>query len=323
MPVKYKDYYEILGVRRDAAADAIRKNYRKLARQYHPDVNKGAGAEGKFKESSEAYEVLSDPEKRGQYDRLGAAWKQGQDFTPPPGWENIHFESRGPRGARSAHGRGFEEFGGEFSDFFESLFGGHGFAQQQEPWASPAAGQDVEAEITIALEDAYRGATKTISLQAQQPDERGRVRRSLKNYEVHIPAGTTDGSRIRLSGQGQAGHEGGPAGDLYLRVHIAPHASFRLREYDLETDLAISPWEAALGAVVPVPTMDGTASLRIPPGTQSGQKIRLKGKGMPQRRGDGRGDLFAVVKIVVPTTLDAKERELFQELAKRSSFKPR
>lgn len=327
MALKYKDYYAILGVSRDADNEKIKKAYRKLARQYHPDVNKDPSAEGRFKEISEAYDVLSDTEKRKRYDTLGANWKNGQDFTPPPGWENIHFSFHGPQD----FGRqgGFEDVGGGFSDFFESLFGGwRGQAGptrgRRSHWAAaPERGQDQESEITVPLEDVYHGATRNIALHVQGLDENGRVRRSVRQYDVRIPRGMTDGARIRLSGQGGAGVEGGAAGDLYLRMHIEPHPVFRVNQHDLEVDLPLAPWEAALGATVHVPTMEGEASVRVPAGTQGGQRIRLRGKGLPRRTGEGHGDLHAVVKIVVPPRLSGREKELLEELARVSSFRPR
>ena len=330
MAVKFKDYYETLGVSRTADAAEIRKAYRKLARQYHPDVNKNSGAESRFKEISEAHEVLSDPEKRKRYDTLGTDWKSGQEFTPPTGWENVHF---GFHGSGAPHQESFDQGEVDFSDFFESLFGGGGGGGPRpgsagrgggRRWSSAAAGQDQESEITIALEEAYHGAKKSISLQSVEIDPMtGRPHKQVKSYEVKIPAGATDGTRIRLAGQGGTGSGGGPSGDLYIRLRIAPNDRFRLNGYDIETDLSLSPWEAALGATVSVPTMEGTASVRIPGGTQTGQRIRLKGKGMPRRRDQGRGDLFAVVKIVVPASLSAEEKKLFEQLARVSPFKPR
>lgn len=321
MSVQFKDYYAILGVPRDASEDVIRKAYRKLARQYHPDVSKKSGAEEKFKEITEAYEVLSDAGKRERYNTLGSNWKNGQSFTPPPGWQNVHFEF--PGGGRGAP---FEGMGGGFSDFFEMLFGGaqgsrSGFAQ--DGWDAEQPGEDQETELEVSLEDVYRGATKAITLRFSGRDAAGRMRRQERSYEVKIPAGAADGTRIRLSGQGGGGSGGGRAGDLYIRLRIAPHERFRVQGHDLETDLPVSPWEAALGADVTVETMDGKAAVRVPPGVQSGQKIRLRERGLPRRRGQGRGDLLAVVKIAVPRTLSAEERRLFEELARRSSFQPR
>ncbi|MBW1980043.1 MAG: DnaJ domain-containing protein [Deltaproteobacteria bacterium] len=319
MAVKFQDYYEILGVKRDASQDDIRRAYRKLARKYHPDVNKDRNAEEKFKQVNEAYEVLKDPEKRKLYDQLGPDWKAGQDFKPPPGWENVHFEFRRGPGAEAF------DFGHGFSDFFEALFGqgmgGGGAARARHSvWAVP--GQDHEAEISISLEDAYRGATKTITLQTHEVDEKGYLRPVNHTYQVRIPPGTTDGSRIRLRGKGGEGVAGGPPGDLYLKVNIEPHPRFKVDGHDVLVEVPVAPWEAALGATVKVPLIDGSVSLKIPAGFQSGQKLRLRGKGLP-KKGGGRGDLLAQVKITVPKRLTAKEKELFSELARVSTFDPR
>ena len=323
--MKFQDYYETLGVSRSASQDEIKKTFRRLAQKYHPDVNKDPGAEAKFKEINEAYEVLGDPEKRKRYDALGANWKAGQDFTPPPGWENIHFNFRT---AGADQGFDFESFGG-FSDFFETLFGqglGSRFrsANAHEDYAGFSInGEDQEAAITISLEEAYHGATKTIALETQTADRRGIRHRGLKQYEVRIPPGTTEGSRIRLAGQGAPGRGGGAAGDLYLRVHIAPHPHFTVHGHNLHTTVNIAPWEAALGAKVHIPTLDGKIALNIPPGTQSGQQLRVRGKGLPLGRGEGHGDLLVSVRITVPERLSARERQLFEELARISSFNPR
>jgi curved DNA-binding protein len=327
MAVKFQDYSETLGVGRGASTDEIQAAYRKLARKYHPDVNKSPDAEEKFKRLNEAYEVLRDPKKRERYDSLGENWQAGQDFTPPPGWE---FFTRRP--GQGGQGFGFDFFGGNgfeespfsgFSDFFDMLFGGSlGGRMRREPssersggWAS--AGQDQEAEISITLEEAHRGVRKTLTLETTE----GR-RRQSRTLEVNIPAGTPNGHRLRLRGQGGGGGRGGQAGDLYLRVRIAPHPLFRLNGQDLEVEVPIAPWEAALGARIEVPLIEGKASLKLKPGVQSGQRLRLRGKGLAQRSGT-LGDLYALIKIVVPSSLSARERELFEELARLSSFRPR
>lgn len=318
MGVKFRDYYEILGVSRTATQDEIQRAYRKLARKYHPDVNKEPGAEEKFKEINEAYEVLKDPEKRKRYDQLGSHWKAGQDFTPPPGWD-VRFEFG------QGTGKTFEDilfgFGGGsgssgFSDFFELLFGRareagsktsgftSGFTRVQD-------GSDREATIKISLEDAYYGAHKVITLPHGQ-----------KTYEVKIPAGIRPGQKIRLAGQGEPGIGGGRSGDLYLKIEIEPHPVYRLEGRDLYMNLPITPWEATLGGDVTVNTLGGTVTIRIPPGTQSGQKLRLKGKGMPNPKGEA-GDLYAVVQIMVPRHLTSKEKELFEKLREVSKFNPR
>ena len=318
MPVQFKDYYKVLGVPRDADAATLKRSYRKLARQYHPDVSKRAGAEDKFKEITEAYDVLSDPGKRKRYDQLGSRWKNGESFTPPHGWENVHSDFRGS-------GTGPEAFSGageEFSDFFDMLFGGQRTrtSRGRRAGAEPIRGQDQETDLGISLEEAYHGAARTIMLRSEDAESGGEQRR---NYDVRIPPGTTDGSRIRLAGQGAAGLAGGPAGDLYLRIHIQPHPRFVVAGHDLQMELPVAPWEAALGASVTVQTLDGPAALRIPAGISSGQKIRIRERGLLRRKGQGRGDLLASVRIVVPKSLTADERKLFEELARKSPFKAR
>jgi len=329
MAVKFQDYYEILGVPRTATQEEIQRAFRKLAMKYHPDRNKSKGAEEKFKQINEAYEVLRDPEKRSRYDMLGSNWRAGQDFSPPPGWENIHFEFR--PGVEGAAGFDFGGFGAEsFSDFFKTIFGGMGGFQtagRGGPSAAaaggwPVPGGDVEADITISLDEAYRGAKKSVTLNVTEPDSSGRAPQTTKTYEVTIPAGITDGGRIRLAGQGAKGMGGAATGDLYLRVHIAPHPMFRHREHDLEIDVRVTPWEAALGAKVEVPTLDGAVTMTVPAGVQSGQRLRLREKGLPKRSGS-RGDFYAIIQIAVPKDLSEKERQLFEELAKCSRFNPR
>lgn len=345
MAVKYQDYYQTLGVSRTASQDEIQRAYRKLARQFHPDVNKEAGAEARFKLINEAYEVLKDPERRKRYDQLGADWKSGQDFSPPPGWENfgVNFgqqgragRSRSGRAGRSARGAGpdvggFDGFGG-FSDFFEAIFGGGGGGGGASPFgaqgftgrspAGPQPGATHEADLTVSLEDAFRGATRRITLEASQPDGRGGANRSSKSYDVRIPPGTIDGSVIRLAGQGAAGQGGGAPGDLLLRIHIAPDPRFTVSGHDITAPLPISPWEAALGAKVPAPTLDGEVVITIPPGSQSGQRLRLRGKGLPTRAGD-RGDEYVELRIVVPKELSPSERAAFENLRDVSNFNPR
>jgi len=321
MAVKFRDYYESLGVDREASQQQIQAAYRKQARKLHPDVNKSPDAEEKFKRLNEAYEVLRDADKRRRYDSLGENWQAGQDFSPPPGWEFF-----GTRGGQPGAGRGFrfDNFGGDFeetpfsgfSDFFEMLFGlpsnGHGRSGRsgRMSWGRAAPGEDQEAEVTISLEEAHRGVRKSLMLSGG------------KTLEVNIPAGTTDGHRLRLRGQGGSGQGGAEAGDLYLRVRLAPHARFRLNGQDLEAEVPVSPWEAALGARIQVPLLEGQASLKLAPGAQSGQRLRLRGKGLA-RRGGGQGDLYAVIRIVVSASLSERERELYEELARVSTFRPR
>ncbi len=341
MAVKFKDYYEILGVKRDASDKEIHRAFRKLARKYHPDVNPGnPKAEEKFKEINEAYEVLRDAEKRKRYDTLGANWQAGQDFTPPPGWENIHFDFGG---AGDAHETFFGDFGGGgFSDFFKAIFGNmEGFrtATATRPQTRSMRGQDVEAEMTITLEDSFHGSTKSISLQRQEvcascgghgtsgnrscPACQGMgFTSSVRTYDIKIPHGIKDGGRVRLAGQGGAGGGRGPAGDLFIRIHIAPHPTFRMNGHDISVTLPLTPWEAVLGTKVEIPTLEGNATLTIPPGTQSGQRLRMRGKGLHKQRGE-RGDQYVEVRIMVPRQLTPKEQELFAELSRISQFNPR
>jgi curved DNA-binding protein len=326
MAVTFRDYYEVLGVPRTAAQEEIRRSYRKLARKFHPDVNKAKDAEDKFKEINEAYEVLKDPEKRQKYDQLGQNWKAGQEFRPPPGWNVQH--DFGPGGA------GPNEFqwggGGDFSDFFESLFGGQQFqrghrgaggrSRKGPVWTQ--AGSDQEATVKISLEDAFRGATKPINLQSQALTPEGQLSVQEKNYEVKIPAGIQPGQKVRLAGQGGEGSGGGPRGNLYLKIEIEQHPVYRLIGRDLSMELPITPWEAVLGAEVQLMTLAGAVTLKVPPGTQSGQKLRLRGKGMPNPKG-APGDLLALISIVVPKQPSERERELFEELQRISGFQPR
>ncbi len=321
MSVQFKDYYTILGVERSTSQDGIKKAYRKLARKFHPDVSKESGAEERFKEITEAYEVLGDEANRKKYDQLGSTWKQGQEFSPPPGWENAHFEYHTPGDVGSV----FENFGGP-SDFFETLFGGangnrRGAANQSGTRRS--RGADYEADMTISLEDAFHGGKKRFSLQTADVDAAGKLNRKQKTYDVAIPRGAVNGSRIRLAGQGGPGRGSGPPGDLYVRVHIAPHPLFRLDGRQLHMTVPVSPWEAALGAKLDVNVIDGAATLSIPPGVQSGQRLRLRGKGLPGTNGKAHGDLIATVQIRVPKTLSVEEQRLFGELATASSFNPR
>lgn len=326
MAVKYQDYYEILGVPRGATQDEIQSAYRKLARKYHPDINKEKGAEDKFKQVGEAYEVLGDSKKRKKYDQLGRNWQMGDDFSPPPGWNSGNVR-RGQNGDF-----GFDGFGEGFSDFFESIFGAFGRNREtsgDEQGFGDAftgifsrKGQDLETEITIPLNDAYRGARRNISLKTVVSDGNGRTKTINKTLEVNIPTGIVDGTKLRLNGQGGNGSGGGQPGDLYLTVHISSHPRFKVKGKSIEVDLPVTPSEAALGAQISVPLVDGTANITLPAGIKNGKKIRVKGKGLGGR-GDARGDLYGVVKIVVPQKLTEKERALYRELAKVSNFNPR
>jgi curved DNA-binding protein len=331
MSVKFKDYYKILGVSRSATQDEIKKAYRKLARKYHPDVNKDKDAEDRFKEISEAYEVIGDTEKRKQYDELGANWKSGQDFTPPPGWQpptgggQWHFyTSEGGPGEFTAG-----DMGG-FSDFFDMLFGGMGGGprtggpsrRRTRQWNM--RGQDHETEIPVTLEEVYHGAKKNITLQSTDIDQHGQVQRQTRNLNVTIPRGATEGTRIRLPGQGGKGVGDAPSGHLFMRLHIQPHPRFKVSGHNLEMTLPLAPWEAALGAQLPVKMPDGkSAKLTIPSGTQGGTQLRLKGKGLPQAGRKPPGDLIVIVQIAIPRHLNEAERRLFEDLAATSSFKPR
>ncbi len=328
--MKYQDYYEALGVQRTASQDDIKKAYRKLARKYHPDVNKEKGAEEKFKTLSEAYEVLQDPDKRKRYDALGANWKSGQDFRPPPGFDNVRFNFSG-----GGDGNGF----GGFSDFFEAIFGGAGAARGfgfSDAGEYSAGGNIFEglsgfqgggmgrgsathqAKISISLEDAFRGATKAITLAMDEISSAGKPVTTKKNYQVKIPAGTLDGTTIRLAAQGT----NNASGDILLHVQIAPHRRFRLEGANLVLTLPISPWEAALGAQVDVSLIDGQVKIKIPAGSQNGTRLRLKGKGFPQRNGQN-GDCFVELQVAVPKVLSAIEKELLEKLAAQSKFDPR
>jgi curved DNA-binding protein len=319
-PVGFRDYYETLGIPRTASADEIRRAYRKLAREYHPDVNKSEGAEDRFKEISEAYEVLRDEESRAKYDRLGSNWRTGDDVSGAPGFDE-YFRSGGTGAGTGGGGFGgfgdvrvdFGGDGGDFSDFFESFFGG-GRAGRGRRSAGfdgfTSRGADQEAVLELSLEEAARGGKRRVSLA------------DGRSFEVTIPPGVRDGQRIRLAGEGDQSR-GGPSGDLFLRVRLRPHSRFRLEGRDLYVDLPVAPWEGALGASVEVPTLEGHAKVTVPPASSCGRKLRLRGQGMPGGRGESAGDLYAVLKIEVPKSLSARERELFEQLAQVSDFNPR
>lgn len=315
--MEFKDYYTTLGVAKTATPEEIQRAYRKLARKYHPDINKAAGAEDTFKDVGEAYEVLKDPDKRAKYDRYGAAWKVAQESggTPPPGYEDVWVDL----------GRGGSEGAGGFADFsafFEQLFGAGrrpGAARQGAgspgwQWERSTPGADQEATLSLTLEEAARGGQRELSLTDPTTGQ-------VKTYMVTIPKGMRAGQRIRLAAQGAKGTSGAPAGDLYLHVHLLPHPTFRLDGADLYTTLAVTPWGAALGTEVTLPTLTGSVQVKIPPGSSSGRKIRLRGKGFPASTGSA-GDLYAEIRIVVPKHLSDQERQLFEELAKVSHFTP-
>ena len=300
MAVEFKDYYEVLGVPRDASQDDIRRAYRKLAREYHPDLNRESNAEERFKELGEAYEVLSDSDKRQRYDRLGADWR-AQERAPGGGNFEDFFDREGYGGDVR-----FEFGEGAFSEFFDRLFGDGAGARA----SGPLRGLDREALLDLSLEDALAGGRRRLTL------ENGR------SLDVNFPSGVREGQLIRLAGRGAPGRDGGPPGDLYLRVRLKPHPTFRRQGDDLDVDLPVAPWEAALGATVPVPTLSGTARVKVPAGSSSGRRLRLRGRGLP-KPGGGHGDLHAIVKITVPKHLSDEERELFANLAEVSEFDPR
>jgi curved DNA-binding protein len=321
--MEYKDYYGILGLERAATQDEVKRAYRKLARKYHPDLNKEAGAEAKFKEVGEAYEVLGDPEKRAAYDQLGADLKSGQPFEPPPSWDaGYEFSGAGPGGAR--HGGGFEPgSAGHFSDFFESLFGGMGRRRSADGAARAefhAPGEDHHAKIVIDLRDTLEGATRSITLKAPYVDADGHVGLRERTLNVSIPKGLTPGQHIRLRGQGGPGLGRGASGDLYLQVEIAPDRLYRVSGKDLYLDLPVAPWEAALGASVRMPTPRGPIMLKIPAGSRQGQELRVRGRGIPAAEP---GDLYAVLTIVLPPADTEQARELYQRMASELAFDPR
>ena len=296
--MKYKDYYAALGVSRDASLDQIKKAYRKLARDNHPDLSKAKGGEARFKEVAEAYATLKDPEKRKAYDELGRR-PVGEEFAPPPQWER-HFGTRDG---------GFGDI--DLEELLASL--GRGRSAAGGRGVRPVAGRDLETTVSLSLEDAHRGTT--VNLEVGE----GAAARTL---QVTIPAGVSDGQRLRLKGKGGKGRAGGEDGDIYLHLTLAPHPVFRAERHDLSFDLALAPWEAVLGAELEVPTLDGPVVLTVPPGTRSGRKLRLRGRGLANG-GSGRGDLYALALIDVPGTLSDEERELFAQLAKVSRFNPR
>ena len=313
MAVDYKDYYKLLGVAKNATKDEVSKAFKKLARKYHPDFNQGdKDAETKFKDINEAYEVLKDDEKRKLYDTLGPDWQNAQ-----------HFQNQG--GAHA--GNPFASFGGQrfnasgYSDFFETLFGGGGFKSGSfgaDPFSGygqrPRKGRDVDVTLQLTLEEAYRGGGKTISLKGSD----GRVR----NLEVNIPTGIKNGARVRLAGQGESGsHKDAKSGDLFLHVSLLPHPRFSLDDNDVVCELVLAPWEAALGATVRVPTLDGEIELKIPPGSGSSKKFRLRGKGLGS--GAGKGDQFVRLGISMPPVLTDEEKELWEKLRAIATFTPR
>ena len=327
--MEYRDYYQIMGVARTATADEIKKSYRRLARKYHPDVSKEKDAEKRFKEVQEAYEVLKDPEKRAAYDQLGSDYKQGQQFRPPPDW-GSGFEFRGgPRQGRAragaSHTEEFEDAEG-FSDFFSSLFGQRGFGGGGAGGGNPFGGagaraaRDHHARVDIDLEEAYSGTTRTLELKRPDLKPDGTLDLKTHTVKVTIPAGVTEGQLIRLAGQGEQSTGGGKPGDLYLEVHMKPNRLFQLDGRDVTLTLPITPWESALGATVTVPTLGGGVDMRIPPNSQSGQKLRLRGRGLP---GQTPGDQYIQLKIVVPPANTPEAKAVFEDMKQKLNFNPR
>ncbi|HEY0767659.1 MAG TPA: DnaJ C-terminal domain-containing protein [Steroidobacteraceae bacterium] len=332
--MEFRDYYKILGVERAAAADQIKTAYRRLARKYHPDVSKEPNAEARFKEMQEAYEVLKDPEKRAAYDQLGSEWKAGQPFRPPPDWgSGFEFSGGARRPGRSgrgpgrpgAPGAGAGRFGAghesafgeqDFSDFFSSLFGGG------TPFAGAGnrAGRDHHARVDIDLEEAFRGTTRMLELKRPELKADGSLELRTHTVRVAIPAGVTEGQLIRLAGQGEPAMGGGSAGDLYLEAHIKPHRLFQLDGRDLTLTFPVAPWEAALGASVTVPTLAGPVEMQIPAGAQSGQKLRLRGRGLP---GQPAGDQYVQLKVVLPPASSPQAKALYEEMRGKLHFDPR
>jgi curved DNA-binding protein len=307
--MKYKDYYQSLGVARDASQDAIKGAYRKLARKYHPDVSKEKDAEERFKEINEAYQTLSDPEKRAAYDQLGRH-RSGEEFRPPPGWERqFRFEEA------------------DLNDFLDlsDLFERFGAGRQRRGgqgggFAMP--GQDYEATARLTLEEVYRGAEVSLELSAPELTPEGVMRRVPKTIRVRVPKGATDGQRLRVPGKGGQGANGGPPGDLYLNIVLRPHPLFKPSGHDLYLELPVTPWEAVLGAEIEVPTLGGRVKVSVRPGSRAGQKLRLAGRGLPTP-GGGQGDLYCVLQIVTPATLSEREKGLYEELGRLSGFNPR
>ncbi|QGU31799.1 DnaJ C-terminal domain-containing protein [Thermochromatium tepidum] len=305
--MQYKDYYKTLGVSRTASQEEIKRAYRKLARQYHPDVSKEPNAEARFKAINEAYEVLKDPDKRATYDTLGSGWRAGEEFRPPPGagaWQDFEFKTGGTSG--------------DYSEFFSSIFG-RAF-RSEASGTRRQRGQDQTIRLAIDLEDAHQGATRQITLDLPEIGPGGQTTTRSKTFNVRIPAGVTQGGKIRLAGQGEPGRNGGPAGDLYLEIEFNPHRLFVPDGRDIQLRLPVTPWEAALGATVQVPTLDGPVKLKIPPGSQTGRKLRLKGRGLP---GTPPGDEIVELEILTPPAETEAARELYRRMAEQLPFDPR
>lgn len=311
--MEYKDYYEILGVKRDASQDEVKQAYRRLARKYHPDVNKDSDAEAKFKDVGEAYEVLKDPEKRNAYDKVGSNWREGQEFKPPPNWDaGFEFSGAGYTGADTS----------EFSDFFEQLFGHtkfSGAARQASTFRMQ--GENQHAKIVIRLEDAFHGSKQTVTLTRAKVDDQGRVITEPHTLHITIPKGIIQGQHIRLEGQGMPGIGGGPNGDLFLEIAFAEHPMFQTEGRDIYYTLAVTPWEAALGAALTVPTLGGNVELKVPPGSQGGKKLRLKGRGLSSSK--KQGDQYVTLRIVVPEPTTEEQKKLYRKMAEIMPINPK
>ncbi len=311
--MEYKDYYDILGVSRQATQDEIKRGYRKLARKYHPDVSKEPDADTRFQELGEAYEVLQDPEKRTAYDKFGKDWKNGQDFEPPPNWD-AGFEFSG-----SGYTGGAE--GGAHSDFFENLFGRSQYGSRTGQSAFRMKGEDQHAKIVINLRDACNGSKQTITLSKAALDEQGRVTTTPHTLHVTIPKGITEGQRIRLEGQGLPGMGGGPGGDLFLEIAFAEDPIFHAGKRDIYLTLPVAPWEAALGATLTVPTLGGNVQLTVPAGSQGGRKLRLKGRGLSTA--SQKGDQYVKLRIVLPEPATEEQKALYKKMAELMPVNPR
>jgi curved DNA-binding protein len=313
--MKYKDYYAALGVARTASADDIKKAYRKLARKYHPDVSKEADAEEKFKEVSEAYETLKDPEKRAAYDQLGRH-DPGEQFRPPPGWEQSFGEQHGQPGG----GFSFDDI--DLADLFAGIAGRGGGGGGRRAPNMPIPGQDFEAAVRLSFDQAYKGTEIELDMAVAEVDEKGFLRRVPHKIRVRVPKGVTDGQKLRVPGKGGKGMNGGRDGDLWLDIAVQSHPLYRAEGLDLYMDLPLAPWEAVLGASVDVPTPAGRVTLKVPAGTHAGQKLRLSGRGLSRTDGTS-GHLYAVAQIVVPTVVDERQRALYTQLQDASTFNPR
>ncbi len=316
--MNYKDYYKTLGISKKATAAQIKKEYRKLARKYHPDVSKAADAEQKFKELGEAYEVLKDPEKRKLYDQYGADWKTGKEREQYQKQQQYQDAGFGSGGGGFDFGGGFEN-AGQYSDFFESLFGGGRQGGRSSRQNVQQKGEDINASIVIPLEDAFQGASRKISFETPSISPEGQRINKKVSLNVKIPKGIKNGQKIRLAGQGSDGYNGGAAGDMYIKIEFEKHRTFSVEGADVYVNLPLAPWEAALGAQVNVPTPAGNIKLKIPEGSAQGKKLRLKGKGIPAKQA---GDLYVVVNIVLPPASDEKARKVYEEM-KNLNFNPR